>query len=93
MLVHSSFMVLNEDHFPKYQKNSQKVLFLEPTKNTWTMLTLTYFDINLNILLQLILLLGGIPFIWGISVNTLGYFGYGPEYEVFLSMFYIIIFI
>ena len=32
--------------------------------------------------MQVILLLGGIPFLWGVAGQVTGHFGYGPEYEV-----------
>jgi len=34
----------------------------------------------------LILVLGGIPFLWNYSTNLLGRYGYGPEYEVSISL-------
>ncbi|XP_070568575.1 CAAX prenyl protease 1 homolog [Ptychodera flava] len=45
--------------------------------------------------MTVILLLGGIPFVWHFAGRMTGYFGYGPEYEImqslgfiFLSMIY-----
>ncbi|XP_035663679.1 CAAX prenyl protease 1 homolog [Branchiostoma floridae] len=32
--------------------------------------------------MTVILLLGGIPFLWRVSGDITGYFGYGPKYEV-----------
>ena len=38
----------------------------------------------------LILVFGGIPFIWAVSTDTLGYFGYGTEYEIFHSIVFML---
>ena len=45
---------------------------------------ITYW-LTIFVFFQLILVFGGIPFIWEVSTDTLGYFGYGTEYEVTLA--------
>ncbi|KAI8498707.1 CAAX prenyl protease 1 [Branchiostoma belcheri] len=41
--------------------------------------------------MTVILLLGGIPFLWRKSGDVTGYFGYGPEYEILQSVMFVLL--
>ncbi|CAG2223046.1 STE24 [Mytilus edulis] len=38
----------------------------------------------------LILIFGGIPFMWKVSTDSIEYFGYGPDYEILLSIVFML---
>ncbi|XP_033635825.1 CAAX prenyl protease 1 homolog [Asterias rubens] len=38
-----------------------------------------------------ILLFGGIPYMWGVAGNVLGYFSYGPEYQIVQSLAFLLL--